>query len=182
MPIVRTFAGIAPVLAPSVWLAENATVVGDVELGEDVNLWYGAVVRGDVGKARLGARCNVQDLACIHMTTDRSEAILEEDVTVGHGAIIHGAIVEAGVLVGMGAILMDNARIGAESIVGAGTLVAANVIIPPRSLVLGSPGRVVRTLTDEEAAQGRKSAIKYVGLARLHRDASDVPYQPPPTK
>lgn len=171
MPVVRSYAGIHPIIPASVWLAENATVVGDVELGEDVNIWYGAVVRGDVGKARIGARCNLQDLACVHMTTDISSAILEEDVTVGHGAIIHGAIVESGVLVGMGAILMDNARIGAESLVGAGALVPSGMVVPPRSLVLGSPARVVRELRDEEAAQGRKSAIKYVGLARLHRDA-----------
>jgi carbonic anhydrase/acetyltransferase-like protein (isoleucine patch superfamily) len=171
MPVVRSFAGIAPRYPSSVWLAENATVVGDVELGEDVNIWYGAVVRGDVGKVRIGARCNLQDLACVHMTTDISSAILEEDVTVGHGAIIHGAIVESGVLVGMGAILMDNARIGAESLVAAGALVPSNMIVPPRSLVRGSPAKVVRELTPAEAAQGRKSAIKYVGLAKLHRDA-----------
>ncbi len=171
MPIVRSFAGIHPKIPESVWLADNATVVGDVELGEEVNVWYGAVLRGDVGKIRIGARCNLQDLACVHMTTDISSAILEEDVTVGHGAIIHGAIVESGALIGMGAILMDNARIGAQSLVAAGSLVPLNMVVPPRTLVRGSPARVVRDLTPDEIAQGRKSALKYVGLARLHRAA-----------
>jgi carbonic anhydrase/acetyltransferase-like protein (isoleucine patch superfamily) len=108
--IVRPYRGLAPRLAASVDLAPTASVIGDVEIGEDSSIWYGAVLRGDVGQIRIGKRTNVQDLSCLHMSLDQSHAVLGDDVTVGHNAVIHGAIVEAGALIGIGAILLDNAR------------------------------------------------------------------------
>lgn len=174
MGIVRTFAEHVPKLGRGVFLADGAVVVGDVELGDESNLWYGTIVRGDVGKVRIGRRVNLQDLACVHMTTAISDAILADDVSVGHGAIIHGAVIEEGALIGMGCILMDNARVGAESIIGAGSLVTSGTVIPARSLALGRPARVIRPLSDGELSAGRNTANKYVGLAAQHRSSRIV--------
>lgn len=168
MALIRSFAGKTPRIAADAFIAENATIIGDVEIGPGVSIWYGAVLRGDVGAIRLGARANVQDLACVHMTTDLSNAIIGEDVVVGHGAIIHGAVVGNGVLVGMGSILLDNAEIGEQSIVGAGAMVTARFKAPPRSLVLGSPAKVVRELKPGEAQAGIHGAADYVQLSRKY--------------
>jgi carbonic anhydrase/acetyltransferase-like protein (isoleucine patch superfamily) len=167
--IVRAYRGIVPRLAPSVYLAPTASVVGDVEIGEDSSIWYGAVLRGDVGRIRIGNRSNVQDLACLHMSLDQSHAVIGDDVTIGHNAVIHGAIVEAGALIGIGAILLDNAVIGSEAMVAAGSVVPAKMVVPPRTLARGQPARIVRELTEEEWRLGRKLAERYVGVARDHR-------------
>lgn len=167
--VVRPYRGVAPRLAPSVYLAPTAAVVGDVELGEDSSVWYGAVLRGDVGKIRIGSRTNVQDLCCIHMSLDQSDAVIGDDVTIGHSAVIHGAIIEAGALIGIGSILLDNAVIGSEAMVAAGSVVPAKMVVPPRTLARGQPARIVRELTEEEWRLGRKLAARYVGVARDHR-------------
>jgi len=169
MALIRGFAGKFPRISPDAFVAENATLIGDVEIGPGVSVWYGAVLRGDVGAIRIGARSNIQDLACVHMTTDLSNAIIGEDVVVGHGAIIHGAIVGNGVLVGMGSILLDNADIGEKSIVGAGAIVTALFKAPPRSLILGSPAKVIRELKPEDADMGVHGAHDYVELSRKYR-------------
>ncbi len=174
MALVKPFDGHFPRIGSDVRLAENATVVGDVVLEDGINLWYGGVVRADVGKVRIGKNANLQDLCCIHMTKYLSDAILGESVSIGHAAIIHGAIIEDGVLIGMGAIVMDNAVIGEQSIVGAGSLVTKDVKIPPRSLVVGRPARVIRGLGEEEMRAGVKTAERYQGLARAHFE----PYHP----
>jgi carbonic anhydrase/acetyltransferase-like protein (isoleucine patch superfamily) len=152
-----------------VFLAETAVLVGDVELGDDSSVWFGAVLRGDVGYIRVGARSNIQDASVVHMTTALSNAEIEEDVTVGHGVIIHGARIQSGALIGMGSILLDNAVIGEQSWIGAGSLVPAGAVIPPGRLALGRPARVIRELTPEEAAEGGMLAARYVGLAERHR-------------
>ncbi len=170
MALIRSFAGKKPRIAADVFVAENATVIGDVEIGPGASIWYGAVLRGDVGAIRIGARTNIQDLACVHMTTDLSDAIIGEDVVVGHGAIIHGATISNGVLIGMGSILLDNAEIGANCIIGAGAVVPARLKVPPRSLVLGSPAKVARQLTEDEIAIGIKSAHDYQELALRYRE------------
>ncbi len=168
--IVRGYAGKAPRLGSRVFLAETAAVVGDVELGDDASVWFGSVLRADVGYIRIGARSNVQDASVVHMTTDLSNAEIEEDVTVGHGVIVHGARIRSGALIGMGSILLDNAVIGEQSWIGAGSLVAAGVEIPPRRLALGRPARVIRELTPAECEEGRLLAARYVGLAARHRE------------
>jgi len=165
MGLVKRYRQVAPRLGAGVWLAETAAVIGDVVLGEGTNVWYGSVIRGDVGAVVIGSRVNVQDLCCIHMTENLSSSIIEDEVSLGHGVIVHGARIETGALIGMGTIVMDNAVIGAESIVGAGSLVTAGTIIPPRVLALGRPARVVRPLRDDEVDAGRKTARKYVRLA-----------------
>ncbi len=166
--IVRSFRGISPRIGSGVYLAPTAAVVGDVELGEHVSVWYGAVLRGDVGHIRIGARTNVQDQACIHMSLGVSHAEIGAEVTIGHHATIHGARVEDGALIGIGAILLDNAVIGEEAWVGAGALVPAGMQVPRRVLVLGQPARVIRELDEKDYLLGRKLAERYVGVAREH--------------
>jgi carbonic anhydrase/acetyltransferase-like protein (isoleucine patch superfamily) len=166
--IVRSFRGISPRLGNGVYLAPTAAVVGDVELGDHVSVWYGAVLRGDVGHIRIGARTNVQDQACIHMSLGVSHAEIGAEVTIGHHATIHGARVEDGALIGIGAILLDNAVIGEEAWVGAGALVPAGMQVPRRVLVLGQPARVIRELDEKDYLLGRKLAERYVGVAREH--------------
>lgn len=168
MGLVLPYLEIAPRISTSVFLAATCSVVGDVEIGEDSNIWYGCVLRGDVGKIRIGKRVNVQDLTCIHMTENLSSSIIEDEVSIGHSVVIHGAIIEGGVLVGMGSVVMDNARVGEEAIIGAGSLVTGNTKIPPRTLAVGRPARVVRELSADEIRAGRTTAAKYVKLGQVH--------------
>ncbi|HEY4102627.1 MAG TPA: gamma carbonic anhydrase family protein [Polyangiaceae bacterium] len=167
--LVRPFKGIHPKIADGVFIADTARVIGDVEIGPDSSIWFGSVLRGDVGAIRIGARTNIQDLSMLHMSLDISNSIIGDDVTVGHSAIIHGAIVGDGALIGMGAILLDNCEIGAEALVAAGTIVTSGVKIPPRTLVRGQPGKVIRELGEDEWQQGRQLAARYIEVARAHR-------------
>jgi carbonic anhydrase/acetyltransferase-like protein (isoleucine patch superfamily) len=166
---VRPFQGIFPKVAPSVFIADTARVIGDVELAENVSIWFGSVLRGDVGAIRIGARTNVQDLSMLHMSLGLSNTVIGEEVTIGHNVTIHGAIIGNGALIGMGAILLDNCEVGEESLIAAGTVVTAGTKIPPRSLVLGQPGKVVRSLRGSEAQQGRILAARYVEVAKAHQ-------------
>jgi carbonic anhydrase/acetyltransferase-like protein (isoleucine patch superfamily) len=172
--IVRPYRGVSPRLGSGVYLAPTAAVVGDVELGDDASVWYGAVLRGDVGRIRIGRRSNVQDLACVHMTFGVSNAEIGDEVTIGHHATIHGARVGDGALIGIGAILLDNAVIGHEAWVGAGALVPVGMQVPPRVLVLGQPARIVRELDEKDFLLGRRLAERYVGVAREHALADTV--------
>ncbi|MEP6821475.1 MAG: gamma carbonic anhydrase family protein [Chthoniobacterales bacterium] len=160
---------LGPRLHPSAFVASNAIVVGDVSLGEDTSVWYGAVLRGDINRIVIGARSNIQDCAVVHLSDDYS-AIVGELVTVGHSAIIHACTIDDEVLVGMGAIILDGAEIGARSIIGANALVTAGKQIPPGSLVYGSPARVVSQLSLEEQSGIKKWALKYVATAKYYRD------------
>lgn len=166
--IIKPYNGKVPKIAASAFIADGAVIIGDVEIGEQASVWYNCVLRADVGMIRVGARSNVQDGSVVHMTTDLSHAIIGEEVTIGHKAIIHGATVHDGALIGMGSILLDNAVIGTESLVGAGTLVSARSQIPPYSLVLGQPGKVVRQLGEQMRLEGRRGAADYVKLAAEH--------------
>ncbi len=166
--IIRPFRGKFPKIASSAFIAEGAVIIGDVEVGEYANIWYGCVLRADVGFIRIGARSNVQDGSCLHMTSDLSNAVIGNEVTVGHGAIVHGASVGDGALVGMGSVLLDNAVIGEESLVAAGTVVPPRMVVPPYSLVRGQPGRVVREMNAHERLEGRRGAAHYLELAAEH--------------
>jgi carbonic anhydrase/acetyltransferase-like protein (isoleucine patch superfamily) len=150
--MIRPFRGKHPQIHPSAYIAETAVVIGDVEIGEQSAVWFGAVVRGDCYYIRIGARTNIQDGTVIHVTNGTHATILEDEVTVGHNATLHGCHVERGCLIGMGSIVMDEVRVGAQSLVAAGALVAPGTQIPPRSLVIGVPARVKRPLTDAEVA------------------------------
>ena len=127
-------------------------MIGDVEIGEESSIWMCAVLRGDVHAIRVGRRTNIQDGTIVHVMTGTHPTTIGDHVTVGHGAIVHGCTIESQCLVGMGAILLDGAHIGAGSVVAAGTLIVENVRVPPKSLVMGSPGKVKRLLTQAEVA------------------------------
>jgi len=148
--IVRPYRNVYPTLGERVFLAETAAVIGDVVLGDDVSIWYSAVVRGDCQSIRIGARSNVQDNATIHVTQGTGPTTLEEEVTVGHNAIVHAATVRRGALVGMNATVLDGAEVGESALVAAGSMVLAGTKIPPRTLWAGNPAKLKRELTPDE--------------------------------
>jgi carbonic anhydrase/acetyltransferase-like protein (isoleucine patch superfamily) len=154
-----------PQLPVSAFIAPSADVIGDVTLGEDSSVWYQAVVRGDINRIVIGPRSNIQDGAVVHLADD-FPALIGELVTVGHKAIVHACTIDNEVLVGMGAIVLDGAEIGARSIIGAGALVTGGTKIPPGSLVVGAPARVRRTLSLDEQAAVKTWAEKYVAVSR----------------
>lgn len=157
-------------VAESAWIAPGAVVTGDVVVAAEASVWFGAVVRGDVSPVRIGRRTNVQDGCVLHVDAGHP-CILGDEVTLGHGAIVHGATVEDCCLVGIRATVLSGARIGSGSVVGAGALITENKVIPPRSLVVGVPGRVIRQLSDEDLAAIRASADHYVACATRYRES-----------
>lgn len=165
------YRGIWPRLHRDVWAAPGAAIIGDVEIGADSSLWFGTVVRGDVHSIRIGERTNLQDHCVVHVTRDQHPAEIGSNVSVGHRATVHGCRVEDGALVGMGATVLDGAVIGEEAWIAAGALVPPGARIPPRSLALGVPARVVRTLDEEERRTQRDRTQHYVELSREYRDA-----------
>ena len=162
--------GVSPVLDPTSWAAPDAVLVGAVELGERATVWYTAVVRADSDRITIGARSNVQDGSVLH-TDPGLHLSIGSGVTIGHRAVLHGCRIEDDVLVGMGAIVLNGAVIGSGSIIGAGALITEGAVIPPRSLVVGAPGKVRRGTTDDELAIIRINAEHYVGLAKAHSGA-----------
>lgn len=152
-----------PTLGKGAFVAPDATLIGGVTLGEDASVFFQCVLRADINDIRIGARSNIQDHTTVHLASD-IPTVVGEDVSVGHRCILHACTIGDRVLVGMGSILMDNAVIGHDSIVGAGSLVPRGKVFPPRSLVVGSPARVVRGLTDEEVASIAALARKYIGV------------------
>jgi carbonic anhydrase/acetyltransferase-like protein (isoleucine patch superfamily) len=154
--------GIMPQLDDSVFLAPGACVIGDVQVGENSSLWFNVIVRGDVNFIRIGSRSNIQDGSVIHVTRETHPTVIGDDVTVGHSVTLHGCTVHDGSLVGIGAIVLDGAVIGASSLVAAGSVVAPGTQVPPRSLVMGSPARVKRVLTEDECKNIHAIADRYV--------------------
>ena len=165
------YRGIWPRLHRDVWVAPGAAIIGDVVIGAESSLWFGTVVRGDVHSIRIGERTNLQDHSVVHVTRDRHRAEIGSDVSVGHRATVHGCRVEDGALVGMGATVLDGAVVGEEAWVAAGALVPPGVRIPPRSLALGVPARVVRALDEAECRTQRERTQHYVELSREYREA-----------
>ena len=168
MPIYE-HKGVRPTLGRDVFIAPNATVIGDVHLGDESSVWFGAVLRGDVFPIRFGARTNVQDGSVVHVTGGKAKTTVGDDVTVGHMVLLHGCTVGNRCLVGMGSILLDGCEIGDECLIGAGSLIAPRTKIPPRSMVMGRPGKVVRALSDDDLAMVREAGQLYVGYARTFR-------------
>jgi carbonic anhydrase/acetyltransferase-like protein (isoleucine patch superfamily) len=166
--MIRTFQGIKPKIAKSAFIEETAVVIGDVVIGEDCSVWFNSVIRGDVNYIRLGDRTNVQDLCVLHVTHDTAPLVIGTDVTIGHNVVLHGCTIKDRVLIGMGAIIMDGAVIGEDCVVGAGALVTEGTIVPPKSLILGSPAKVKRPVTDKELAWIRESAQNYIKYARQY--------------
>lgn len=160
--IVQPYNGKSASFGERVFIAENATLIGDVEIGNDCSIWFGAVVRADVHSIQIGSRTNIQDNCVIHVTQATWPAIIAEEVTIGHGVIAHGCTINRGALIGMGSRILDGAVIGEKALVGAGTLVPEGHYVPPRTLVVGVPARVKRELTDEEIARLEQSWKNYV--------------------
>lgn len=148
--MIRPFRGVHPQIPETAYVDVSAQLIGDVHLGEQSSIWSNAVLRGDMFYIRIGDRSNIQDNCVVHTRTGSHPTILEEEVTVGHSVTLHGCYVERGALIGIGSIVLDDARVGAQSLVAAGSLISPGTIIPPRSLVMGIPARVKRPLTDEE--------------------------------
>jgi len=157
-----------PRIAEGVYVAAGASIVGDVTLAAETSVWFGCVLRADVNRIEVRERSNLQDGTVVHLG-DRDPTLVGEEVVVGHRAVIHGCTIGGGTLVGIGATILDGVKIGEGCIVGAGTLVPAGRVIPPRSLVLGTPGRVIRTLTAADEEFHRELAGKYTRLAHNHR-------------
>lgn len=166
--MIKPFQDTSPKIHESAFIAENAVIIGDVEIGEAASIWYNCVLRGDVNFIRIGARTNIQDGTIIHVSRNDFPTVVEREVTVGHSATLHGCRVERGSLIGIGATVLDGARIGANSLVGAGSLVTPNTQIPERSFVLGSPARVKRELTGEEVGNLQKFWQNYVSLIEYY--------------
>jgi carbonic anhydrase/acetyltransferase-like protein (isoleucine patch superfamily) len=160
--MIRAFRGRWPKVAPSAFVDESAQIIGDVEVGEDSSIWMQAVVRGDVNQIRIGRRANVQDGCVVHVMQGTHPTRIGDDVTIGHAAIVHGCTVGDRVLIGMGAIVLNGVQVGEDCIIAAGTLLTEGFVVPPRSMVMGSPGKVRRALSDAEVAAILESAANYV--------------------
>ena len=166
--MIRPFRGVHPQIHPTAFIADSAQVIGDVHVGQQASIWFGTVARGDMFYIRIGDRTNVQDNCVLHTRTGEKPTILEDEVTVGHSVTLHGCHVEMGSLIGIGSIVLDDARVGAQSLVAAGSLISPGTIIPPRSLVMGTPARVKRPLTEEEVASLAKYWQNYVDYSLLY--------------
>jgi carbonic anhydrase/acetyltransferase-like protein (isoleucine patch superfamily) len=166
---ILPYAGAMPKLHPSVFVAEGARVIGDVEIEKDSSVWFNAVIRGDVNFIRIGERTNIQDASVLHVTHERYPLIIGSNVTVGHSAVVHAATVHDFSLIGMGAVVLDNACIGPYSLVAAGAVVVGHSIIPEGMLAAGVPAKVVRSLTEEERQALIQSAQNYVEYIASYR-------------
>ncbi|HXN32431.1 MAG TPA: gamma carbonic anhydrase family protein [Polyangiaceae bacterium] len=157
--------GVRPAVGRDVFIADGAVVVGDVILGDQASVWFGAVVRGDCFPIRIGARTNVQDGAIVHVTGGRARATVGDEVTIGHTAVLHGCTIGNRCLIGIGSIVLDDAVIGDDSLVAAGSLVTPGTLVPPRSVVMGRPARVTRVASEQDLERIREGAARYIGYA-----------------
>jgi carbonic anhydrase/acetyltransferase-like protein (isoleucine patch superfamily) len=160
--VLRPFRGVMPRVHPTAYIDDSAQIIGDVDIGEESSVWMSAVVRGDVHAIRIGRRTNVQDGAIVHVMSGAHPTTIGDGVTVGHGAVVHGCTIEGMCLIGIGAIVLNGAHVGTGSIVAAGAVVPEGMKVPPRSLVMGVPGKVRRLLTQAELAEIQSYADRYV--------------------
>lgn len=172
----ESYLGRYPVIHPQAFVHSRAVIIGDVKIGAESTVWPNATLRGDDGKIAIGAQTSIQDGTVVHTTESHSVVMIGDRTTVGHNATIHGAIIGSDCLIGMGSIILDNATIGDWSLVGAGTLITQGVEIPPRSLVFGSPGRVVREITEKEMEWITYSWKRYVEQCHIYRDAMETSF------
>jgi carbonic anhydrase/acetyltransferase-like protein (isoleucine patch superfamily) len=169
---ILPYKNIYPKLEEDVFIAQGAWVIGDVVIGKKSSIWFNTVVRGDEHYIRIGSETNVQDSAMLHGTPDEFPLEIGNRVTIGHGAIVHGCIVEDECMIGMGAIVMDGTKIGKGSLIAAGSLVTQGMVIPPGSLVMGSPAKVIRTLDEAEQKRMLRSVTNYLHLISDYLNAS----------
>jgi gamma-carbonic anhydrase len=168
--MIRSFKGKNPTIHETAYIAEDTVIIGDVEIGEESSVWFGSIIRGDVNFIRIGARTNIQDACVIHVSNKTHPTILEDEISLGHRVTLHGCYVETGCLIGIGAIVMDGARIGRNSLIAAGSLVTPGTQIPPRSLVMGSPAKVKRELSDEEVKDLEKFWRNYISYSQIYKN------------
>ena len=174
-PDIRPYQGKWPQIASSAYVDRASVIIGDVTIGEDSSVWPKCVVRGDVHYIRIGNRTNVQDGSILHVMKNEWPLVLEDEVTVGHSVTLHGCTIESRCLIGMGAIILNGARIGSGSIIAAGTLIPERTVIPAGSLVMGSPGKVKRALSDADRDSIAAYASRYVGYKNIYKnDANSV--------
>jgi carbonic anhydrase/acetyltransferase-like protein (isoleucine patch superfamily) len=171
--MLRPYRGRLPVVDPTAYVDASAQVIGDVEIGVDSSVWMNVVVRGDVNHIRIGRRSNVQDGTIVHVMHETHPTVIGDDVTIGHAAVVHGCTIEDRVLIGMGAIVLNGARVSSDSIVAAGSLVPEGAVIPPRSLAMGSPAKVRRQLSDAEVASILDYSGNYVRYRLDYMNAED---------
>ena len=167
--MILSYKGIVPAFHPTVFVAEGARIIGDVEIGEDSSVWFNTVIRGDINRIRIGKRTNVQDNCTLHVTSTQALTV-GDSVTFGHGVNAHGCTIADFCLIGIGAVVLDRAVIGRGSVIGAGAVVSPGMIVPPHALVLGVPGKVMKILAPESADANRITADHYVEYARAYRN------------
>ena len=168
--MILDFKGVSPRIDPTVFVAFNAVIIGDVVLGAGSNVWFFSLIRGDVEPIRIGARCNIQDGCILHVARNGFPLTLEDDVVLGHRVTVHGCHIERGVMIGIGATVLNGARVGQEAIVGAGATVTAGTSIPPRTLALGTPAKVARDLTEKDLAMVKRIRDSYGELMGIYRE------------
>lgn len=166
--MIKPFRGILPTIASSAFIEDTAVIVGDVAIQTEASVWFNTVIRGDVHYIQIGHRTNIQDLSLLHVTHDVYPLVIGDDVTIGHHVVLHGCTIHDRVLIGMGSIVMDGATIEEDCIIGAGSLITEGTVIPSRSLALGSPARIKRSLSEKELAWIKESASNYVRYARQY--------------
>ncbi len=166
--MILKFKEFYPKIDPSAWIAPSADLIGNIEIGEDSSVWFGCVIRSDINEVKIGKNTNIQDLSCIHTDTN-SKTIIGNNVTVGHKVMLHGCIIEDNCLIGMSATILDNAVIGEGSIVGANSLVTAGKVFPSRSMIMGSPAKVVKQLSQEDVDKLIAHAGRYVEYKNEYR-------------
>lgn len=163
MALIKSVRGFTPQIGENTYLAENATVVGDVVIGKDCSIWFNAVLRGDVNSIRIGNRVNVQDGTVIHTLYQKSVSVIGDDVSIGHNVVIHGAKIENGALIGMGAVVLDHAVVGEGAIVAAGSVVLSGTQVEPGSIYAGVPAKFVKKVEPEQSKEmNRKIANNYL--------------------
>ena len=174
MAIIKKLNGHTPKFGKNCFLADNAAIIGDVKMGDDCSIWFGAVLRGDVHSIRIGNKVNIQDNATIHATYKKSPTNIGNNVSIAHNAVIHGCTIKDNVLIGMGAIVLNGAKIGSDCIVGAGALVTGKMDAPDGSMILGSPAKVVRPLKPEEIEGNRAAMEEYLEAAAQYRKEQEA--------
>lgn len=166
MALIKSVRGFTPQIGENIYLAENATIIGDVIIGDDCSIWYNSVLRGDVNSIRIGNRVNVQDGTVIHTLYQKSVTIIEDDVSIGHNAVIHGAKIESGALIGIGAVVLDHAVVGEGAIIAAGSVVLSGTQVEPGSIYAGVPAKFIKKVDPEQAKEmNQKIANNYIMYA-----------------
>lgn len=177
--MLYSFKGKVPNLGENVFIADGTQIIGEVQIEAEGSVWYNSVLRGDLASIKIGKRTNIQDMTVIHVNQGQP-VVIEDEVSIGHSVILHGCTIKSGSLIGMGTIILNGAVIGEETLVAAGSLVTENKIFPPRVLLMGSPAKVIRELTEKEVLSLRATAGRYVEKAYEHRENTPIPLSSTP--